>query len=134
MVWAAMGTMEMSAEITSKDTAITKVINQIEPDRFLLHLRPVIKLTDDQLFELCQINQELWIERTAEGDLVIMPPEGGETNNRSHHACDVVNPVGWAGWHGSYFRLLWGLYFPQWGHARSRCRMGAAFASGTPDP
>jgi hypothetical protein len=48
---------------------MTKVITQVEPDRFLLHLRPVIKLTDDQLFELCQINQELWIERTAEGDL-----------------------------------------------------------------
>src|SRR5262245_50362478 len=73
----------MSAEITSKDTATTKAINQVEPDRFLLHLRPVIKLTDDQLYELCQINKELWIERTAEGDLVIMPPEGGETNTRT---------------------------------------------------
>jgi Uma2 family endonuclease len=62
---------------------MTKVINQVEPDRFLLHLRPVVKLTDDQLFELCQINQELWIERTAGGDLVIMAPEGGETNNRT---------------------------------------------------
>jgi Uma2 family endonuclease len=78
-----METTEMSAEITSKDIATTKAINQVETDRFLLRLRPVIKLTDDQLFELCQINQELWIERTAEGDLVIMPPEGGETNNRT---------------------------------------------------
>jgi len=78
-----METAEMSAEITSKDTATTGVINQVEPDRILLHLRPVIKLTDEQLFELCQINQQLWIERTAEGDLVIMPPEGGRTNNRT---------------------------------------------------
>ena len=82
IVWAAMETTGMSAEITSKDTATTQAINQVEPDRFLLHVRPVIELTDDQLFELCQINQELWIERTAEGDLVIMPPEGGETNSR----------------------------------------------------
>ena len=73
----------MSAEITSEDAATTKVINQVEPNRFLLHLRPVVKLTDDQLFELCQINQELWIERTAEGDLVIIPPERWETNNRT---------------------------------------------------
>ena len=99
MVWAAMGTMEMSTEITSKDTAITKVINQIEPDRFVLHLRPVIKLTDDQLFELCQINQELWIERTAEGDLVIMPPEGGETNNRTITL--VTSLTQWAGQDGT---------------------------------
>jgi Uma2 family endonuclease len=62
---------------------MTQVITQVEPDRFLLHLRPVIELTDDQLFELCQINQELWIERTAEGDLVIMAPEGWETGSRS---------------------------------------------------
>jgi Uma2 family endonuclease len=73
----------MPAEITSRDMATTKVINQVEPDRLLIHLRPVIELTDDQLFEVCQLNQELWIERTAEGDLVIMPPEGGETNNRT---------------------------------------------------
>src|SRR5262245_28680110 len=83
MVCAFMETTEMSAEITSKDAATTEVIDQVEPNRFLIHLRPVIKLTDDQLFELCQINQELWIERTAEGDLVIMPPEGGETNKRT---------------------------------------------------
>jgi Uma2 family endonuclease len=83
MMWGAMGTTDMSTETTSKDAAMTKVINQVGPDRFLLHLRPVIELTDDQLYELCQINQELWIERTAEGDLVIMPPEGGETNNRT---------------------------------------------------
>jgi Uma2 family endonuclease len=61
---------------------MTKVITQVEPAGFLVHLRPVIELTDDQLFALCQINQELWIERTAEGDLVIMPPEGWETGSR----------------------------------------------------
>jgi Uma2 family endonuclease len=74
---------------------MTKVINQVEPDRFLLHLRPVIKLTDDQLFELCQINQELWIERTAEGDLVIMAPEGWETGNRSMALGTLLTQWAW---------------------------------------
>ena len=60
-----------------------KATPQVEPAGLLLHLRPVIELTEDQFFEFCQINQELRIERTAEGDLVIMPPEGGETGNRS---------------------------------------------------
>ncbi|HEX9869081.1 MAG TPA: Uma2 family endonuclease, partial [Candidatus Tectomicrobia bacterium] len=54
-----------------------KATPQVEPAGLLLHLRPVIELTEDQFFEFCQINQELRIERTAEGDLVIMPPEGG---------------------------------------------------------
>jgi Uma2 family endonuclease len=90
-----METMEMSAEITSKDTATNKVINQVEPDRFLLHLRPVIELTDDQLFELCQINQELWIERTAEGDLVIMAPEGWETGIRGANLVTLLTQWAW---------------------------------------
>src|SRR5215475_3357685 len=90
-----METAEMSAEITSKDTVTTGVINQVEPDRILLHLRPVIKLTDDQLFELCQINQQLWIERTAEGDLVIMPPEGWETGIRGANLVTVLTQWAW---------------------------------------
>jgi Uma2 family endonuclease len=60
-----------------------KAISQVEPAALLVHLRPVIELTEDQFFDFCQINQELRIERTAEGDLVIMPPEGGEKGNRS---------------------------------------------------
>ena len=62
---------------------MSKVISQVEPAALLVHLRPVIELTEDQFFEFCQINRDLRIERTAEGDLVIMPPEGGETGNRS---------------------------------------------------
>ena len=108
------------------------MINQVEPDRFLLHLRPVIKLTDDQLFELCQINQPLWIERTAEGDLVIMAPEGWETGIRGANSRDVVNTVDLAGWYGCYQRLISGLFFAQWCHACSRCRMGAALTSSSP--
>lgn len=41
-----------------------------------LHLEPVVELSDEQLFELCRRNPELRIERTAEGDLVIMTPTG----------------------------------------------------------
>ena len=45
----------------------------------LLHLRPAIEMTEDQFFDFCQINRELQIERTAEGDILIMAPEGGES-------------------------------------------------------
>jgi Uma2 family endonuclease len=85
----------MSSEIASKGTASTKVITQVEPYRFLLHLRPVIELTDDQLFELCQINGELWIERTAEGDLVIMAPEGWETGIRGANLVTLLTQWAW---------------------------------------
>jgi Uma2 family endonuclease len=74
---------------------MTKVITQVEPAGFLLHLRPVIELTDDQLFDLCQINQELWIERTAEGDLVIMAPEGWETGSRGANLVTLLTQWAW---------------------------------------
>jgi Uma2 family endonuclease len=46
--------------------------------------RPLIKdFTDDEFFEFCQLNKDLRIERTAEGDLIIMPPTGGETAIRN---------------------------------------------------
>ena len=48
-----------------------------------LHLRPAVELTDDQYFALCGINSELRLERTAEGDLIIMPLTGAETGNRN---------------------------------------------------
>jgi Uma2 family endonuclease len=85
----------VSAEIVARGAARTKVISHVETDRFLLHLRPVIELTDDQLFELCQINQELWIERTAEGDLVIMPPDGWETSSRSANLVTLLTQWAW---------------------------------------
>ncbi|MDJ0598309.1 MAG: Uma2 family endonuclease [Crocosphaera sp.] len=42
-----------------------------------------IDLTDEQFFELCQKNGELRFERSAEGDLIIMPPTGSETSDRN---------------------------------------------------
>jgi Uma2 family endonuclease len=41
------------------------------------------KLSDDAFFELCQVNHELRIERTATGEIIIMPPTGWETGNRN---------------------------------------------------
>ena len=42
-----------------------------------------IELADEQFFELCQQNRELRFERTAKGEILIMPPTGGETSNRN---------------------------------------------------
>ena len=50
---------------------------------FTIHLSPAINLTDDQFFELCQINRDLRLERTAKGDIIVMAPTGGETSTRN---------------------------------------------------
>lgn len=49
----------------------------------IVSLRPTIDLTDEQFFQLCQNNPELRIERTATGELVIMPPTGSGTGKRN---------------------------------------------------
>ncbi len=49
----------------------------------ILNLSPTIELTDEQFFQLCQNNRDLRLERTAEGELIIMPPTGWESGNRN---------------------------------------------------
>jgi Uma2 family endonuclease len=41
-----------------------------------------VHLTDEQFYQLCQNNRELNFERTAKGELIIMPPVGGDSGNR----------------------------------------------------
>lgn len=59
-----------------------------------LRLTPAVRLSDDQLLELCRLNKELRIERTSEGDLEIMTPAGGRSSSRNAR---VVRQLGnWA--------------------------------------
>lgn len=46
---------------------------------YTINLNPVITMTDEQFYALCQANPELKFERNAKGDLLIMSPTGGET-------------------------------------------------------
>jgi len=48
-----------------------------------LNLNPIIKLTPDQFYQLCAANPDLQLERNAEGELIVMPPTGGETGKRN---------------------------------------------------
>ena len=41
------------------------------------------KLSDEDFIEFCQLNRELRIERTKEGDLIIMPPTYSKTGERN---------------------------------------------------
>ncbi|WP_414518321.1 Uma2 family endonuclease [Nostoc sp. PCC 9305] len=46
-----------------------------------INLNPIIQLTDNQFYQLCRENPEIKFERNARGELLIMPPTGGETGN-----------------------------------------------------
>ncbi len=45
--------------------------------------KPILDLTDEQFYQLCRSNPDVKFERTATGELIIMPPTGGETGNRN---------------------------------------------------
>lgn len=49
-----------------------------------LHFGPLLrKMSKREFFEFCQRNRDWRIERTAAGDVVIMPPTGGKTGRRN---------------------------------------------------
>jgi len=43
----------------------------------------IVQLTDDAFYALCRANPEIKFERTAKGELIVMPPTGGETGSRN---------------------------------------------------
>lgn len=53
-----------------------------------------IRLTDEQFFQLCQDNEDLRLELTAQGELIIMPPTGGITGSRNARVTQQV--TAWA--------------------------------------
>ena len=54
-----------------------------EPFGVVLRLRPVIELSGEQLLELSSLNDDLRLELTAEGELIVMTPAGGESSRRN---------------------------------------------------
>jgi Uma2 family endonuclease len=62
--------------------AMQMVLKDVEtnsPIRFL----PSRPMSDDEYFAFCVANSDLRIERTAEGEIEIMPPTGFETSSRN---------------------------------------------------
>ena len=56
----------------------------------ILNLKNV-QLSDDQFYKLCQNNDDYRLEKTAQGELLIMPPVGAISGNReSEFNADVV--------------------------------------------
>jgi Uma2 family endonuclease len=76
-----------------KDKVVDKVYSQSQTfpmaqaslfeQPVVLHTRPAIEMDDESLYQFCRVNQDLQIERTTEGDLVIMTPEAGSSGSGS---------------------------------------------------
>jgi Uma2 family endonuclease len=48
----------------------------------VLNLEPITTLTREQFFQLCQANPDLQLERSPQGELIIVTPIGGESGSQ----------------------------------------------------
>jgi Uma2 family endonuclease len=48
-----------------------------------LNIPPAVNLTDEQFYQLCMANEPWQLELTQTGELIIMPPTGGESGIRN---------------------------------------------------
>lgn len=65
----------------------------------VLQMSPIVDLDDEQFFAFCQLNRDWRIERTAEGELVVMPPTGWQTGNYNIRVSAAL--LAWADQDGS---------------------------------
>ena len=103
-----------------------------ESTAVLLRLPPDLHLTDDQFYELCRLNRELRIERTAQGELVIMAPAGWDTSAKN---AEITLQLGlWAkrGRNGTNLRFLGRFRASQRRDPITGCLLGPAWPPGRP--
>ncbi|NEO96869.1 MAG: Uma2 family endonuclease, partial [Moorea sp. SIO3G5] len=62
---------------------MTVATTPVETNPIVLRMPPALDMDDDQFFEFCQINRDLRIERTSEGEIIVMPPTGSGTGGRN---------------------------------------------------
>lgn len=85
--------------MTTQSKEPAKVSVQAEPDPvvpeplgpIVLKLAPALELTDEQLLEICSLNDEIRIERNAQGELELMPPTGDDTSSKNF---DIITDLG----------------------------------------
>ncbi len=59
------------------------VVNEYGLSKFVLQIRPFLTMDDEQFFKFCQANRDVRIERSSNGEIIIMPPTGSETGDRN---------------------------------------------------
>lgn len=62
-------------------TAQLPIATEVTP--MVLKFHPVISMTDEQLFDFCQLNKDFRIERKANGEIIIASPTNSENDQRN---------------------------------------------------
>ncbi|WP_414512848.1 Uma2 family endonuclease [Nostoc sp. PCC 9305] len=62
---------------------MTTLLIQTESTSLTVNFPSLVQMTNEQFYEFCQANGDLRIERTANGEVIIMPPAFSDTGNRN---------------------------------------------------
>lgn len=62
---------------------MTTLLIRSEPIPLTVSFPALVQMTDEQFYEFCLANRDLRIERTAKGEVIIMPPAFSDTGNRN---------------------------------------------------
>jgi Uma2 family endonuclease len=62
---------------------MTTLLIQTESTPITVNFPSLVQMTNEQFYEFCQANGDLRIERTANGEVIIMPPAFSDTGNRN---------------------------------------------------
>ena len=63
---------------------MSSTLNLSIADPVVVHFEPSkLRMNDEEFYKFCKLNPELRIERTSEGDLIVMAPTGGKTGRQN---------------------------------------------------
>ncbi|MFW9260532.1 Uma2 family endonuclease [Nostoc sp. CALU 546] len=62
---------------------MTTLLIQTESTPLTVNFPSLVQMTNEQFYEFCQANGDLRIERTANGEVIVMPPAFSDTGNRN---------------------------------------------------
>ncbi|NER78329.1 MAG: Uma2 family endonuclease, partial [Leptolyngbya sp. SIO1D8] len=62
---------------------MTTLLIYSKPVPLTVNFPSMAPMTLSQFYDFCQVNQELRIERTATGEVIVMPPAFSDTGNRN---------------------------------------------------
>ncbi|MEH2212202.1 Uma2 family endonuclease [Nostoc sp.] len=62
---------------------MTTLLIQTENTPLTVNFPSLVQMTNEQFYDFCQANGDLRIERTANGEVIIMPPAFSDTGNRN---------------------------------------------------
>ena len=81
------------ARLQSRDNrTMAQVLTFPEPIASLAVRRPGReKFSDEDYWAFCEANPDLRVERTAQGEIVIVPPAGGESDYRNLQVSTALN-------------------------------------------